>query len=347
MKFIDYAKIYVKSGKGGAGCASMRREKFIEFGGPNGGDGGRGGNVYFKGDHRLTSLQDFRTHPHQKAGNGKPGMGDQKTGKSGEDKTIYVPLGTIVINDETDEIEFEVLSEDSYLLLKGGRGGLGNTHFKSSTNRAPRYAQPGEEGKESTVRLELKIMADVGLVGFPNAGKSTLISSISNARPKIADYPFTTLVPNLGVVKVNDYRSFVVADIPGIIKDAHCGTGLGDQFLKHIQRTSVLAFLIDGSEITGQMPMDVFQVLMNELKQYSTDLVEKKRIVLLTKIDALREDLNIRNLINDFKDIGEDLVPISSVTRKGLDKLNYQLLEMVEAERAKLSSEQSETGPEW
>ena len=312
----------------------MRREKFIEFGGPNGGDGGRGGDVYFKGDSNLTSLFDLRLHPHQRAGNGIAGMGDQKTGRAGADKIIKVPLGTLIINDETDEIHHEIMEDEIHLVLKGGRGGLGNVHFKSATNRAPRYAQPGEPGKEICVRLELKLIADVGLVGFPNAGKSTLISSISNARPKIADYPFTTLVPNLGVVKVNDYRSFVVADIPGIIEDAHQGTGLGFRFLKHIKRTSVLAFLVDSSEFAKTNPMETFSILLNELSQFSPDLLEKKRIVLLTKIDAIQQDLNIQEIIDIFKSKGEEIYPISSVTRKGLDRIIYRLADIVTAERS-------------
>lgn len=316
----------------------MRREKFIEFGGPNGGDGGRGGDVYIQGDHRLTSLLDFRLHPHQKAENGKSGLGDNKTGRSGEDKIIHVPLGTIIINNETEEIEFEVLDEEPKCLLKGGRGGLGNAHFKSSTNRTPRYAQPGEPSNEMTVRMELKIMADVGLVGFPNAGKSTLISSISNARPKIADYPFTTLVPNLGVVDISGYKSFVVADIPGIIKDSHLGVGLGDRFLKHIQRTSVLAFLIDGSDFNSKSPLDVFKTLLNELNLFSADLLEKRRIVFLTKIDSIRDDLDIKDSIIEFRKMGEELIPISSVARIGLDKACYRMMELVEQNRAKCAS---------
>ncbi len=342
MKFVDTAKIFIKSGKGGAGCASMRREKFIEFGGPNGGDGGRGGSIYFEGDSRLTSLQDYRLHPHQNAGNGMAGQGDNKYGKSGEDKVIPVPFGTIIFNAETDEMILEILEEKKILLLKGGRGGLGNVHFKSSTNRAPRYAQPGEAGQEMTIRLELKIMADVGLVGFPNAGKSTFISSISNAKPKIADYPFTTLVPNLGVVQVDNHKTFVVADIPGIIEDAHLGSGLGDQFLKHIQRTSVLAFLIDSSDLVAKAPIEVYKVLLNELEQYEPELLKKKRIVLLSKVDAIRHDLNIEKIIGDFKELGEELFPISSVSRKGLDKACYRLSSIVDKHRATLSSDESE-----
>jgi len=333
LKFIDTAKIYLFSGKGGAGCASMRKEKFIEFGGPNGGDGGRGGDISFQGDASLTSLFDLRLHPHQRAGNGVAGMGDQKTGKAGTDNIIKMPLGTIIIDNDTEEILLEILDEKAHPVLKGGLGGLGNVHFKSATNRAPRYAQPGEPGKEMCIRLELKLIADVGLVGFPNAGKSTFISSVSNAKPKIADYPFTTLVPNLGVVNVSDYKSFVVADIPGIIKDAHQGTGLGDRFLKHIQRTTVLAFLVDCSEFNEMEPMKSFTVLLNELTQFSADLTEKKRIILLTKMDAISHDLNIQEIIDDFKAIGEEVYPISSVTGKGLKQVTFKLADIVEDNR--------------
>jgi GTPase len=333
VKFVDSAKIFIKSGKGGAGCVSMRREKFIEFGGPNGGDGGRGGSILIEGDLRLTSLQDFRTHPHQKAGNGGHGSGDNKTGRSGQDMTLKVPLGTIVIDNDTDEIILEVLNETKTKLLKGGKGGLGNAHFKSSTNQAPRYAQPGEFGEEMNIRLELKIMADVGLVGFPNAGKSTLISAVSNARPKIADYPFTTLVPNLGVVKISDFKTFVVADIPGIIENAHLGQGLGDQFLKHIQRTSVLAFLVDCSDPVSNPPIEIFKTLLRELEQYSADLLEKKRIVFLSKIDAIRNDYSIEQILVEFRDINEELLPISSVSHKGLDKACYRLFTLVEEQK--------------
>jgi len=334
LKFIDTAKLKIKSGKGGPGCASMRREKYIEFGGPNGGDGGRGGSVYIVGNPSLTSLYDLRLHPHQKAGIGTAGMGDQKTGKSGKDKIINVPYGTIIIDNDTDEICMEILSDSKYLLLNGGKGGLGNVHFKSSTNRAPRYAQPGEPGSEMTIRLELKLIADVGLVGLPNAGKSTLISSISNARPKIADYPFTTLVPNLGVVSIDSFKSFVVADIPGIIEDAHKGTGLGDRFLKHIQRTSVLALLIDTSSLNELDPIKTYEVLLKELSNFSADLTIKKRIILLTKLDAVSPELDIEETIQDFKQRGEEVYPISSVSRKGLDKLIYRLNEIVETEKS-------------
>ncbi|MBT4287227.1 MAG: GTPase ObgE [Deltaproteobacteria bacterium] len=332
VKFVDTVKVFVESGNGGRGCSSMRHEKYVEFGGPNGGDGGRGGDVHIQGSSRMTSLQDLRLHPHQKAKNGMPGLGDQKNGKAGDNKLIEVPLGTIVCDEETSEIYCEVLEEKSYLLLKGGKGGLGNMHFKSSIKRAPRYAQPGLPGQSLTIRLELKIMADVGLVGFPNAGKSTFISAVSNARPKIADYPFTTLVPNLGVVALDNYQSFVIADIPGIIENAHQGMGLGDRFLKHIQRTSVLAFLIDCSGFEENSPVDVFKTLLNELELYSGDLLEKKRVVLLSKIDSIRPDLDLNTLFDDFKAINEEPYAISSVSRNGLKKVLFRLHDIVQEE---------------
>ena len=333
VKFVDTATMVVESGKGGAGCVSMRHEKFIEFGGPDGGDGGKGGDLYFQGAARLASLQDVRLHPHRKAKNGQPGMGAQKTGKSGEDRYIEVPLGTVVINDDTDEICCEVLEERSYLLLRGGKGGLGNMHFKSSVNRTPRYAQPGLPGEKIKVRLDLKIIADVGLVGLPNAGKSTFVAAISNARPKIADYPFTTLTPSLGMVALEKSKSFVVADIPGIIENAHTGTGLGDRFLKHIQRTSVLAMLIDCSGLSTESPLAVYRTLLQELERFSPALKEKRRIVLLTKIDSLREDLHLDSLIAEFRSLGEEPFAISSVSRIGVRKVLYRLLRLIEEKK--------------
>ncbi len=335
VQFVDMARIEIASGKGGPGCASMRREKYIEFGGPNGGDGGRGGDVLVQGDPNLTSLLDLRMNHWQRAGNGQGGMSSQKTGKAGADKIIRVPFGSILTDEETGEVLAEVLDETSILLLKGGKGGLGNVHFKTSTNRAPRYCQPGLPGQEMAIRIELKVMADVGLVGFPNAGKSTWISTISNARPKVADYPFTTLTPKLGVVQVEGYKTFVVADIPGIIEGAHLGVGLGGQFLKHIQRTQCLAFLIDASYLAEKPPLTTFQVLLQELEKFSADLLQKPRIVLLTKVDALGEDLNIENLTQEFKDLGEEMIPLSSVSGEGVEKAKYRLFDLVEAGRKK------------
>jgi GTP-binding protein len=334
VKFVDTAKLFVRSGNGGNGCASFRREKYIEFGGPDGGDGGDGGNVYIVGSAQLNTLQDLKLNPHQRAKNGRGGMGKQMTGRSGEDKIIAVPFGTIIVNVNTDEIICEILEEKQYQILKGGRGGLGNIHFKSSTNRAPRFAQDGAEGLELVLGLELKLMADVGLVGFPNAGKSTLISTISKARPKIADYPFTTLVPNLGVVKLESFKSFVVADIPGIIEGAHEGTGLGDQFLKHIQRTNVLAFLIDCSYLAEHIPLEAYEILVNELEKYSEELGDKKRVVLLSKIDAIDNELwTLEETQKSFDEIGVTTFPISSATRSGLDDLVKLLGNIIEEEK--------------
>jgi len=324
----------------------MRREKYVRFGGPDGGDGGKGGDIYIKGDNRLASLLDLRLHPHQNAGNGAPGMGDQRTGRSGKNKIIPVPLGTTIVNDETDEIFFDILDEESHLLLKGGRGGLGNMHFKSSTNQTPRFSQPGEEGQEICMRLELKLIADVGLVGLPNAGKSTFISVVSNARPKIADYPFTTIKPNLGVVKADNFSTFVVADIPGIIRNAHQGAGLGDQFLRHIQRTSVLAFLIDCSFSAEFEPVETLKILQNELQLYSSDLLSKSRVVFLTKIDALNEELELSEIIKCFKKEGEETFAISSVTRNGLDRAIYRLSALVDEVKFRPVSDESDTAPE-
>jgi len=329
VKFVDTANIAISSGHGGAGCASFRREKFIEFGGPNGGDGGRGGNVVVQGDQRLTSLQDLRLHQHQRAGNGMPGMGDIKKGRQGADCVIRLPLGTIIVNIDTGEPVMEVMDESPQLLLKGGRGGLGNIHFKTSTNQAPRHCQPGEPGEECRLGLELKIMADVGLVGFPNAGKSTFISSVSAARPKVADYPFTTLTPKLGVVPLSGFRSFVVADIPGIIDGAHEGVGLGDQFLKHIQRTKILALLLDSSAFAQKGPKEAYDALLNELALFAPDLVEKKRLVLLTKQDSLDPDLDVEALKKELEEAGEEVFMISSVARQGLDPLLERMFELV------------------
>ncbi|MDX2470596.1 MAG: GTPase ObgE [SAR324 cluster bacterium] len=330
--FVDQAVIYCGSGKGGAGCASMRREKFIEFGGPNGGDGGKGGDVIFIGNPDVTTLQDVRLHKHQKAKPGQAGMGENKTGKQGEDKIIPMPLGTIVTNADTGEFLFEILDETPYVLLTGGRGGLGNTHFKTSRNQAPRYCQPGEPGEEMDVELELRVLADVGLVGFPNAGKSTLIATVSAARPKIADYPFTTLVPNLGVVPLPGFRTFVIADIPGLIENAHLGVGLGDQFLRHVQRTKVLAFLLDSTEFAEHTPEEAFKILMEVLEGFAPELAAKKRIILLSKTDAIHPDINIEEMIAEFKEKGEELYPISSATRKGMDKIMERLYQIVQEE---------------
>lgn len=287
--FVDYVKIFARSGHGGAGSAHFRREKFVAFGGPDGGDGGRGGSIVLQGDRQYWTLIHLKYQRHQFAGDGENGSGARSSGKDAKDIVIPVPLGTVARNAETGEIVGEVTAEGERLvLLKGGRGGLGNWHFKSATNQTPRYAQPGEEGAEGAFILELKVLADVGLVGFPNAGKSTLLSVVSAAKPKIADYAFTTLEPNLGIVEVRDHKSFVMADIPGIIEGAHEGRGLGTRFLRHIERNSVLLFMIpaDSDDIRRD-----YDILLGELTQYNPELLDKQRLLAVTKCDMLDEEL--------------------------------------------------------
>ena len=321
--FLDHAKIYIRSGDGGNGCVSFRREKYVPKGGPNGGDGGRGGDIIFKASSQLSTLVDFRYKSHYKAQRGDHGQGSLKTGKNGKDEVILVPCGSIIKNSETGKVLAELLTNgQEILLLKGGRGGKGNNHFKNSTNQAPRMAQPGEKGIEETVLIELKLIADVGLVGFPNAGKSTLISKISSEKPKIADYAFTTLVSNLGIVKYGDYESFVVADIPGIIEGASSGKGLGIQFLRHIERTRLLLFMIDATNLTNaKLKKEIlkdYDTLLKELKKYEADLMDKPRIICFTKIDAISEELKAK--LQKLK-TKEDKVLISSVTGENLKEL--------------------------
>jgi len=292
MKFVDEASITVTAGKGGDGSASFRREKFIPFGGPDGGDGGRGGSVYLEGDSGLNTLVDFRHTRKYKAQNGERGSGRNMSGKGGEDSVIRVPLGTIVTDEETGETIGEVTLDGQRLLVaRGGRGGLGNVHFKSSTNRAPRRTVPGAPGEERALQLELKVLADVGLLGFPNAGKSTLISSVSAARPKVADYPFTTLYPNLGVVRIDVERSFVIADIPGLIEGAAEGTGLGVHFLKHLQRTRLLLHLVDLAPVNpDDDPAEQVRQLEQEMAKFDPSLLEKPRWLVFTKADLLLQE---------------------------------------------------------
>jgi GTP-binding protein len=292
--FVDYIKIFCRSGKGGKGSAHLRREKFIPKGGPDGGDGGRGGHIILRGNTQLWTLLHLRYQKHIFAGHAEDGMKSNKTGSDGEDTVIEVPLGTVARKADNGEFLFEITKHDEeHILVQGGRGGLGNTHFKSATNQTPRYAQPGKPAIEGFYTLELKILADVGLVGFPNAGKSTLLSVISAAKPKIADYPFTTLVPNLGIVKYRDVRSFVMADIPGIIEGAHEGKGLGLRFLRHIERNSILLFVIpvDCKSISRE-----YAILLNELKEYNPELLDKKRVLAISK-----SDLADPELINEMK----------------------------------------------
>ncbi len=290
--FIDSAKISIKSGDGGNGCVSFRREKYVPKGGPNGGDGGKGGSIIFLADNSLATLIDFRYRRIYKAQNGMHGMGGDKTGKNGADTVIKVPCGSIIKDSVTGETLADLVnSGDTFVAAKGGKGGRGNTWFATSTNQTPREAEPGQPGKELDIQIELKLLADVGLVGLPNAGKSTLISKISAAKPKIADYPFTTLQPNLGIVKYKDFQSFVVADIPGLIEGAHLGKGLGIRFLKHIERTKLLVFLIDATVLESRKKKtEDYDILSNELKSYDAQLAKKPRIICFTKIDALSEE---------------------------------------------------------
>lgn len=314
--FVDYVKIHCKSGNGGGGSRHMRREKYIPKGGPDGGDGGRGGHVIIRGNKQMWTLLHLKFNKHTKAGHGDPGRGNQRTGAEGKDAYIEVPIGTIARDNETNEVLFEI-SEDGQeeILKKGGRGGKGNTHFKSSTNRTPDFAQPGEEGSEGWCILELKVLADVGLVGFPNAGKSTLLSVLSAAKPEIANYPFTTLRPNLGIISYRDNSSFIMADIPGIIEGAHEGKGLGLRFLRHIERNSLLLFMIsaDSEDIKKE-----FAILVNELKQYNPELLDKERVLAITKSDMLDEEL-MNEIKQDLPDI--TTVFISSVSNYNLQEL--------------------------
>jgi len=325
--FLDHAKIFAKSGAGGNGCVSFRREKYVPKGGPNGGDGGKGGDVIFKATSQLSTLIDFRYKSHYKSERGDHGQGGLKTGKNGADEVILVPCGSIIKDFETEKVLAELLKDgEKVVILRGGRGGKGNNHFKNATNQAPRIAQPGEGGQEKTILIELKLIADVGLVGFPNAGKSTLISKISAAKPKIADYAFTTLIPNLGIVRYKEYDSFVVADIPGIIEGASSGKGLGIQFLRHIERTRILLFLIDSTNLINAKAkkeiLQSYEVLFKELKDYEADLLDKPRIICFTKIDAISED--VRKKLDKVK-TKEDKILISSVTGEGLEELKVMI----------------------
>ena len=314
--FVDYVKIHCASGNGGGGSRHYRREKYIPKGGPDGGDGGRGGHIMLRANKQLWTLLHLKYNKHSKAGHGGHGSGNYKTGSQGEDKIIEVPVGTVVRDSETQEILFEITEDkQEVIIVPGGRGGRGNTHFKSSTNQSPQYAQPGESGEEGWKILELKVLADIGLVGFPNAGKSTLLSVVSEAKPEIADYPFTTLRPNLGIVGYRDYRSFVMADIPGIIEGAHEGIGLGLRFLRHIERNSALLFMVsaDSTDIKKE-----YEILLNELQSYNPDLLFKDKILAITKSDMLDDELK-QEIEQDLPEI--PYLFISSVANQGITEL--------------------------
>ncbi len=320
--FVDEAVIRIQAGKGGNGCIAFRREKFVPRGGPAGGDGGNGGSVVLRSSGRINTLTRFRFQPEQRAQNGRHGEGSNCTGRTGKDLVVNVPAGTLVYDAETEELlrDFDAPGQE-FLAAQGGRGGRGNTHFKSSTNRAPRFAEDGTAGQSATLRLQLKLLADVGLVGLPNAGKSTLISRISSARPKIADYPFTTLQPNLGVVDLGDFDSFLVADIPGLIEGAHEGHGLGDRFLRHIERTKILVHLVDLSDAAGSDSVRDFEVIANELASFSPALAQKPRIVAGTKLDALESKVRLEALRKHCRKLGLTFRAVSAVTGEGIAEL--------------------------
>lgn len=323
MKFVDSAKIYVKAGNGGNGCMSFRREKYVPKGGPDGGDGGRGGHVYLRAYSQMSTLLDFRYRKHYEAQRGTHGQGSKKNGKMGKDVVIPVPCGTVVRNAESgNQIADLTKDGEEMLVAKGGRGGKGNPHFASATHQAPRYAEPGGKGESLEIELELKLIADVGLVGFPNAGKSTLISAMSAAKPKIADYPFTTLAPNLGIVQYRNYNSFVMADIPGIIEGAAEGKGLGLQFLKHIERTKVLAVLVSAE--SGDIAAE-YALLLKEMEKFDPEMLCKPIVLLITKMDIVPEDFSCPVLEDDVK-----VLEVSSITGKGLEELKDELWEKIE-----------------
>ncbi|MEO3479607.1 GTPase ObgE [Phaeobacter sp. CAU 1743] len=339
MKFLDLAKVYIRSGAGGNGCISFRREKYIEHGGPDGGDGGKGGSVWVEAVDGLNTLIDFRYQQHFFAKNGQSGMGRQRTGKDGDDIILRVPVGTEIL-DEDEETVLADMTElgQRVLLAKGGNGGFGNLHFKTSVNQAPRRANPGQEGVERTIWLRLKLIADAGLLGLPNAGKSTFLSATSNARPKIADYPFTTLHPNLGVVGV-DNAEFVVADIPGLIEGAHEGRGIGDRFLGHVERCAVLLHLVDG---TSETLVEDYHTIVGELEAYGGELAEKPRITALNKVDALDDEERAAAHAALEAAVGGPVHLMSGVSRHGLTDVLRTLRSQIKEDRLRLKPEEEE-----
>ncbi|MEH6407248.1 MAG: GTPase ObgE [Leeuwenhoekiella sp.] len=333
--FVDYVKMHISSGKGGAGSAHLRREKYVAFGGPDGGDGGRGGHVIFRTNPNLWTLLHLKYKRHIKSEHGSNGSKQQSTGADGADVYVEVPLGTVIRDTETQEVIIELTERDQeYIVAEGGMGGRGNSHFKTSTNQTPRYAQPGIPGQEIDVTLELKILADVGLVGFPNAGKSTLLSVITAAKPKIADYEFTTLKPNLGIVEYRDMQTFVMADIPGIIEGAAEGKGLGYRFLRHIERNSTLLFMIpaDAKDIAGQ-----YDILLHELEKYNPELLDKDKFIAITKSDMLDAELQAELKAELDKTLPIPYLFISSVAQQGLTELKDKLWQMLNTEEDTIS----------
>ncbi|MDU8926989.1 GTPase ObgE [Alisedimentitalea sp. MJ-SS2] len=342
MKFLDLAKVYIRSGAGGNGCISFRREKYIEYGGPDGGDGGRGGDVWAEAVEGLNTLIDFRYQQHFFAKNGVPGMGKQRTGKDGDDIVLRVPVGTEILDEDQETVIADITEVGQRVLLaKGGNGGFGNLHFKSATNQAPRRANPGLEGVDRTLWLRLKLIADAGLLGLPNAGKSTFLAATSNARPKIADYPFTTLHPNLGVVGV-DGAEFVIADIPGLIAGAHEGKGIGDRFLGHVERCSVLLHLVDG---TSETIAEDYHTIIGELEAYGGHLADKPRVTALNKVDALDEDAREEAMAELQEACGGPVLAMSGVSREGLTEVLRAVRGEIEDDRLRFKQAGEEAQP--
>ena len=342
MKFLDLARVHIRSGSGGGGCVSFRREKYIEYGGPDGGDGGRGGDVWAEAVDGLNTLIDFRYQQHFFAKNGQPGMGRQRTGRDGDDIVLRVPVGTEILEEDQETVIADLTEVGQRVLLaRGGNGGFGNLHFKSSTNQAPRRANPGQPGVERTLWLRLKLIADVGLLGLPNAGKSTFLAATSNARPKVADYPFTTLVPNLGVVGVDD-AEFVVADIPGLIEGAHEGRGLGDTFLGHVERCSVLLHLVDG---TAEDVAADWRTIINELEAYGGKLAGKPRVTVLNKVDALTPEERAERRAALEAASGGPVMEMSGATGAGVREVLRALRERISADRLRQRKQGEEDAP--
>lgn len=344
MKFLDQARVYVRSGDGGAGSVSFRREKYIAFGGPDGGDGGKGGDVWIEAVDGLNTLIDYRYQQHFKGQTGHHGMGRNRNGAAGEDKVLKVPVGTQIFEEDNETLitDLDELG-DRYLIAKGGNGGFGNAHFKSSTNQAPRHANPGLEGQERSIWLRLKLIADAGLVGLPNAGKSTFLASVTAAKPKIADYPFTTLHPNLGVASI-DGREFVIADIPGLIEGAHEGVGIGDRFLGHVERTRVLLHLVSANE---ENVAEAYRIVRGELEAYGAGLVEKQEIVALSQVDALTPEMRAEKAEALEKACGQKPIELSAVSREGVETVLRQMISAVEADKKLELEAEGEPSEGW
>lgn len=331
MAFIDEAKFFVRGGDGGRGCVSFRREKFVPKGGPDGGDGGRAGSVYLEASHTLQSLIDFKYKSHFIAASGEHGHSKKMHGKGAHDLVVLVPKGSIVKDVETGEVLADLVNDgDRFCAARGGDGGRGNVHFASAQNRAPRRATPGYPGEERWLKLELKLLADVGLIGLPNAGKSSLLSKLSAAHPKIGDYPFTTLEPQLGILQMADHEPYVIADIPGLIHGAHLGAGLGHKFLRHIERTRILLHVVDAS-CPEQEPLSNYQIIEDELRQYKDELMDRRCLVVLNKIDYLAGEAPLQAVIDFFAHKGLEVAPISALTGAGIDKLKVRLVEILDS----------------